>query len=268
MARYRLRYLDRQIDLPRGEYLIGRGSACQLRFDDPAVSRKHALIRIEGDVATIEDPGSRNGVVLNGAVVRVPTQLTDGDRIRVGSVDLMVLTVSDEAHETYDLLEQVPSVRMQEEDTGALLQDKSSPTAPSSLLLEVAEKSLSIGRVDDAEWILCKFADDIGMRLKAGQKVGAETIEKTARGALKLAAATRSTDWIDWVFDVYRTSGRILPGPLIDELHPVLRELGYPASAALHSYVESVRTSGGGTSPAERFLVQRIEDLLEVASGH
>ncbi|MBI2896525.1 MAG: FHA domain-containing protein [Deltaproteobacteria bacterium] len=266
--RYRLRYLDRQIDLPRGEFAIGRGSTCQLRFDDPVVSRRHVLIRVEGDTATIEDPGSRNGVILNGAVVRVPTPLKDGDRIRVGSVELMVLTVSDRAHETYDMLEQVPAVRVQEEDTGSLLSDKSSPTAPSSLLLEVADKSMAIGRVDDAEWILGKFVDDIGIRLQAGQKVAPETIERTARGALKLAAATRSTDWIDWIFDVYRISARILPGSLIDELHPVLRELRYPASPALHSYVETLKISAGGFGKAERFLIQRVEGLLEVASAN
>jgi pSer/pThr/pTyr-binding forkhead associated (FHA) protein len=50
------------------------------------VSRRHALIRISGDDATIEDLGSKNGTFVGDVRVTEPVRLADGDRVRLGSV--------------------------------------------------------------------------------------------------------------------------------------------------------------------------------------
>jgi pSer/pThr/pTyr-binding forkhead associated (FHA) protein len=52
------------------------------------VSRRHALIRIAGDEATVEDLGSKNGTFVADRRLDAPTRLVDGDRIGVGSVQL------------------------------------------------------------------------------------------------------------------------------------------------------------------------------------
>ena len=62
---YRLRYQAHDIELPLGEFLIGSSAECQLALDDPLVSRKHAAIRVRKEGVTVEDLGSRNGVLLN-----------------------------------------------------------------------------------------------------------------------------------------------------------------------------------------------------------
>jgi pSer/pThr/pTyr-binding forkhead associated (FHA) protein len=52
------------------------------------VSRRHAVIRIAGNEATIEDLGSKNGTFLRDERLDSPVRLADGDRVRVGSVEL------------------------------------------------------------------------------------------------------------------------------------------------------------------------------------
>jgi pSer/pThr/pTyr-binding forkhead associated (FHA) protein len=67
LARYRLRFVLQEFDLPRGATIIGRSLECHLTIDDPLVSRQHARITVGDDGAQIEDVGSRNGVRVNGA---------------------------------------------------------------------------------------------------------------------------------------------------------------------------------------------------------
>lgn len=71
-------------------FLIGRAPDCELRTDGPQVSRHHAAIVFEGDRALLRDLYSRNGTLLNGRPVDGPTPLSDGDRIQVGSLVLLV----------------------------------------------------------------------------------------------------------------------------------------------------------------------------------
>lgn len=267
LARYRLRFLDREIDLPPGEFVIGRAPACQLCIDDPVVSRRHARIRVGLEGAVLEDMGSRNGLFLNGAPVRVPTPLAQGDRLRIGEIEMTILALADQTNDTQDALAPVV-VRVGVADADGLLESTQSSTGSSWLLLEVADKSLALGRVDDAEWIVSKFAEDIDQRLRDGQRVPPETIDRTTVQALRLAMATSNADWLEWIFHLYRDARRVLPGEAIEELHRVVRRLRYPATPALLGYVELLREMSVGMKPAERFLLQRMEGLLEVAASN
>jgi len=55
-----------------------------------SVSRRHARIVISGGRATLEDLGSKNGTFLQGHAVTEPSALKDGDRVRIGTVELTV----------------------------------------------------------------------------------------------------------------------------------------------------------------------------------
>ncbi len=71
---------------------IGRSLAADVRFDDPTVSRRHALIVRQPDGVRLLDDRSLNGVFVNGA--RVDGQaLADGDEIIVGRYRLSFLSV-------------------------------------------------------------------------------------------------------------------------------------------------------------------------------
>jgi hypothetical protein len=69
---------------------VGRSLAADLRFDDPTVSRRHALIVRQPDGVRVLDDRSLNGVFVNGERVEWST-LRDGDEILVGRHSLRFL---------------------------------------------------------------------------------------------------------------------------------------------------------------------------------
>ncbi len=62
---------------------IGRSLAADIRFDDPTVSRRHALIVRQPDGLRVLDDRSLNGVFVNGERVEWST-LADADEIVIG----------------------------------------------------------------------------------------------------------------------------------------------------------------------------------------
>src|SRR6185437_16871485 len=93
---FRLRYLAHDLELPIGEFVVGRSTDCQLSLDDPLVSRRHAVLRVRRDGVSVQDLGSRNGVVVNGTKISGERELAGGDKVAIGSQE-MVLTLSAEA---------------------------------------------------------------------------------------------------------------------------------------------------------------------------
>ena len=63
---------------------LGRDRAVEVPLRDPAVSRRHALLRAAADGITIEDAGSRGGVRIGGARVDVPLPLRGAGEIGLG----------------------------------------------------------------------------------------------------------------------------------------------------------------------------------------
>jgi hypothetical protein len=76
------------LELSKAVTVLGRANECELRLDDPGVSRRHAEIRVNGGEAEIIDLGSTNGIRVNGKAVP-SARLLDGDRIDVGSTSLV-----------------------------------------------------------------------------------------------------------------------------------------------------------------------------------
>lgn len=63
---------------------IGREEGCELRLDDPDVSKRHAVLYTLGNDDIIEDLGSTNGTLVNGQAI-MRHILQDHDVIQVGS---------------------------------------------------------------------------------------------------------------------------------------------------------------------------------------
>lgn len=70
-------------------YRIDRSSQSAARLsDDLTVSLRHAIIQsVEGDNFYVTDLNSRNGTMINGRPISVPTLLKPGDVIRVGTYE-------------------------------------------------------------------------------------------------------------------------------------------------------------------------------------
>jgi pSer/pThr/pTyr-binding forkhead associated (FHA) protein len=71
---------------------IGRSLAADVRFDDPTVSRRHALVVRQADGVRVLDDRSLNGVFVNGERIEWRT-LDDGDEILVGRYRLTFVSV-------------------------------------------------------------------------------------------------------------------------------------------------------------------------------
>jgi DNA-binding winged helix-turn-helix (wHTH) protein len=93
-VRFRLRWPDGRAALKEGEHVLGRDPDLELFIDGPGVSRRHALIRVSGANATIQDLGSKNGTFVADRSAASPTPLADGDIIRLGSVELTFIALS------------------------------------------------------------------------------------------------------------------------------------------------------------------------------
>jgi pSer/pThr/pTyr-binding forkhead associated (FHA) protein len=68
-------------------FSIGRDAGSRIVIREPSVSRAHAEVRPEGDHFVLHASGP-TGTKLNGQPVVSPENLTDGDKIEVGSAEL------------------------------------------------------------------------------------------------------------------------------------------------------------------------------------
>ncbi|MGA2320322.1 MAG: DUF3662 and FHA domain-containing protein [Solirubrobacteraceae bacterium] len=79
----------RRLLLPAAGGTVGRSRDCDIVLDDLGISRRHAEIRPVPDGWTIEDAGSTNGVRVNGRTVSETTPLHSGDRVELGSTEVV-----------------------------------------------------------------------------------------------------------------------------------------------------------------------------------
>ena len=88
---YRLRYLGHDLELPVGEFIIGRSDECQLSLDDDQVNRRHAVLRVRADGVAIADLGSRNGTFVDAVKIGAGDHpLKGGDKIGIGSQEMTI----------------------------------------------------------------------------------------------------------------------------------------------------------------------------------
>ena len=83
------------VPLQDGWTRIGRSLSAHIRFDDPTVSRRHALVYRDDSGARILDDRSLNGVFRNGSRVELE-ELRDGDEIHIGRFRLFFVSLSGE----------------------------------------------------------------------------------------------------------------------------------------------------------------------------
>lgn len=244
--RYTLRYKNHDLDLPAGEFIIGRAATAQLSLDDPMVSRSHAKLRVEIEAVSIRDLDSRNGVRVNGQLIETEHRLEPGDQIAIGSQEMQLLLRREATADT--LVQPVP-------ERGTRF----------GLLGILAEKALGLGRVEEAERLIAQQLDELLTDIRAGRQISSVDIDRAVNFASRLAQATASPRWVDFLFGLYTALRRACPAPLVDELYLLMRRIQKPRLEPLRAYLNVLRELELG--PADRFLVSRLEGLERLISA-
>lgn len=269
MARFRLRYQSTDLEMPSGEFVVGRSSSCNLALDDALVSRRHAVFHIGPEQVEVEDLGSRNGVAVNGISISGRHPLKHLDRVVIGTQELLLVRVQAEefraergarptlAGMTLDL----PIMRTDE------VGDEPTAHRSESVLDRIADKALALGRFDEAERMLGRRLKELLSEVRQGKKLSDEKLFAATSYALRLAEGTRKAQWLDWVFDVHAASERLLDADAIGRLHELVRRIRYPGGKALRNYLADMRQRADTFSPSQRFLLQRLEGIERVVGA-
>ena len=299
--RFRLRYLKHDLELFPGTFVIGRSADCQLSLDDPLVSRKHALLLVGDDEVFVEDAGSRNGVLVNGARINGRHRLDEGDRVTIGAQD-MTLSVAGDVdqpkktwmHGTSSPQGPVTVVSMpaaakshaphdgpgegRREASGATPLPSATPVDEPTmerpkrgealkLLGGVADKALALGNPESAERLLQNGLQEIATDVRAGKDVTSDSIDLAARFAARLASGTGKGSWGDYTIQLYAARGVLPPASIVDELYVAARKMRGFDLAAFRSYLADQRKRASDLTPTERFVLQRLDGLERLVAS-
>ena len=201
--------------LTDGTYMIGRNPSCQIRFDFPDVSERHAVLTVRDGRAVVEDLHSANGTYVNGEPIDGAVVLDSGMVVQVGESMLRVCdendwalkAAEDAAQDEPAAGEAEPAARDAEED------DEPPPPDPMREL-----------RRNVQEQIQKELLKRMDMKRLTMQGVDREGLEDTAREKIRqiideVVANGRLPDGIDPVRledDVFNEAMRL--GPLEDLL--------------------------------------------------
>jgi hypothetical protein len=290
VSRYRLRFLLQEIDLPQGETLIGRSASCHVTIEDPLVSRQHARIVIEGNRVTAEDLGSRNGLLVNGRPARGRVDLQDGDRVRIGTQELVFCAVRAASRPgttsgtrptgfmchcaacglpypmEAPLCPSCGSRERMDEDTVSGVVSDTNRNWTLELLVEVLQRAASLERWDDAERVLRRSLANIEERVHGGQVVAREHLDQLAEAAARLAEVRQSAEWGRWLLGIYAALGMVPHPSITDRLSTLPPAERASLAPAAHRIVQSVNARGG-PSEEDRAAFSRVESLTAPGTG-
>ena len=196
--------------LTDGTYMIGRNPSCQIRFDFPEVSERHAILTVRDGRAVVEDLHSANGTYVNGEPIDGPVVLDGGMVVQVGESMLRVCDENDWAVKAAeDSVQDEPAVAELPPDAENEEDDVPPPPDPMRELRRSVQ-----------EQIQKELLKRMDMKRLTMQGVDREGLEDTAREKIRqiideVVANGRLPDGIDPVRledDVFNEAMRL--GPL------------------------------------------------------
>ncbi len=241
---------------------------------------------------TVEDLESRNGVIVNGQRITTRTSVKPGDKIVIGSQELVLregrraceLARDGRRRRSSERSRQMavpPEIEVERQmlrvgrPQGLVAASAATHDEPSivrradafNLLGGVAEKALAMGRAEEAERLLAAPLADVIEASRAGKRlshVARRAWRRALRRSLRRppargAGSTTSSSST-------RRRGGPCPAPVVDELYTALRKVNAVDLVRLRGYLAALREKQASLGPAERFLVQRIEGLERLAA--
>lgn len=273
MARFRLRFLLQEIDLRPGDTLIGRSAVCHVTIEDPLVSRQHSRIRIDGDRAVLEDLGSRNGTFANGRAIDGIHELEDGDRIRVGTLELVFCHAADRNRDPkpgkrttgfmchcadcgtpYPAeLPECPncgSDRRVDDDTISGVIGETQRNWTLELLVEVLHKAVALRRWEDVERMLRRARLNIEGRVASDQPVDTAHLHQVAEAAALLSVERAAAEWATWMLTIYALLRRVPSEAALAPLDGIPPQERDAVAQGARRLVDAI-TAIGGPKPIE-----------------
>jgi hypothetical protein len=267
---YALRFGMREIRLKTRITTAGRSAAADIPLVGEVVSRRHATFSLTDEGVDVSDHGSRNGVFVNGERIASTHPLRPGDVITIGADSLTLIEVDDLSGRRTDTIFDMRPVRPEPTPRlrGFAEEDPTAATRRADafqLLSGVVDKALALGRGEEAEHLLGTHLVAAMADASTGRAVAPDIARTTARYALKLAAATNKTNWLDFPVRLYRALAQPMPLPIVDEMYTLVGRVRGIDRALLRDYLDSLRAMADSFSPTERFVLQRLEGLERMA---
>ncbi len=241
----RLALSGTEIGLGLGEHVVGRGAECSVCIEDPLASRRHAVITVTPEGASIRDLGSRNGVLVNGDEIDGHHQLATGDLITLGSQAMTVVQIRRDSQPggprsspsvpigRVALVAAPPASTAPPADEpvdpsrSATTRGGSAsfyrPVAAFRLIVEAARRAVSEGHPERAEKILEVPLNEILRALSAGKVVDPEILDAAASEATMLCEVTHRTQWVACVRELFGRQGLPIPAALAARIHAAMR---------------------------------------------
>ncbi len=233
MARFRLRFLLQEIDLPPGESILGRSASCHVTIEDPLVSRRHARITVTGERATIEDLGSRNGLFIGGQPARGVVDVSGGARIRVGTQELVICRAVEEAPArgpapvTGFMIHcggcgfpyaaehaGCPHCGSSARNEDTTLSGSSKQAWSLDLVVDTLLRAKDLGRWSDLERVLRQARRVVEEILESSEPVDRARLDELAHAAVALSMEQGRAEWGRWILGVYAALGWVPPGEI------------------------------------------------------
>ena len=272
-----------EVDLPPGETLIGRSLDCQITLEDPLVSRVHARVIVTGDEAVVEDLGSRNGVKVNGAALRGPTRLKDGDRLRIGTQEVVVTRIEPTAVARHARATGVLRVcancklpyprellacpnceateQEDEETLSASLTTGAQQAWGIQLLVEALERALALGRHEDAERILRRASVQVEEQLDKGMRLDPKQLDGVGTAAVRVSQELGDPTWAVWALRMLRAQ-RVFPSSaVVERVEAMTRTLGGQLAREMEELASELRTVDRPLSSEEAESLARLTQL-------
>jgi hypothetical protein len=265
----------REIPLARGEVLIGRSSSCDVVVDEMLVSRQHARLLVSRTALFVEDLGSTNGVIVNEVRTAGATPLRDGDRLIIGTQEMVVRSVAE--------MEDIP-------DTGKRPSYRTLPAPKPATtthraairiagphpgmegfeaqrtekqeglltMARMADRMIAMGRKEAAARLLGDHLTGALAKAKEGQTIPRQVQETVGIYGMKLADITRDGNWANLAIELFELCRRPLPEKAIALLESSVERLETFDRTTWERYQAVLSEVASELPPGERELAERI----------
>jgi hypothetical protein len=262
------------VDAAPGAYVIGRGQECQIVIDHPSVSRRHAMLTVSADGATIEDLGSRNGVSVNGEQLSGRAALKGESRVQIGSQEFIVFVTSGGA--SFDLFTSAdqlhagvtPSRRdgFVPDTMAVVVQEDARSPVDHEAAFDKALRALSDGLPHEALNLAGMNLLELQRSLAAGRRIDYRISKLAGNVALRLAQAKAGDHWIDYVFELYTQLDVLMPRDAVDALLKMADTAKPVNPEVVTRYLGHMAQSEADMDGNEKTMLKRIASYFDAVT--